>query len=222
MRPFAHHGSRPESRRSSGASLSWPAMPSTVRTRIVQALLVASFALGCGASEPPSIGAVSARGPATSTLEGEELSGSYAVRGVTVQAVSGRQREIDGTLQLRIDGDRYDVSFELDTTAPDLEGNVRVQVRGEGRGFVVGDLLTGTAEEWMTLEPPPGGLEAIDLKAELPARAGRKLVSTSRGSFDEDGAFEIVIENYPAPGERYEPSMTVLTGYRAPGAGSAD
>ena len=66
------------------------------------------------------------------------------------------------------------------------------------------------------------GLIVVHVVSDDPEAANSKLVSTSRGSFDEDGAFEIVIENYPAPGERYEPSMTVLTGYRAPGAGSAD
>ena len=143
------------------------------------------------------------------------MSGTYTVKGVTVQAVSGRQREISGTLGLRIEQGRYDVEFELETTAPDLEGNVPVQVRGGGRGLLVGNILTGTTEQWMTLVPPPGGLEAIDLTAALPEQAGHKIVSASRASFDDDGAFEIVIENYPAPGEQYEPSMTVLTGHRS-------
>lgn len=165
----------------------------------------------------PSDGAPSVDSAPPSSIDGAAVSGSYTVRGVTVQAVSGRQREIEGSLELRVASDRYDVTFELDTTAPDLEGQVPVHVRGEGRGFLVGEVLTGTTEEWMTLVPPEGGLEAVDLGAELPERAGRKIVSASRASFDQDGAFEIVIENFPAPGEQYEPSMTVLTGRRSAG-----
>jgi hypothetical protein len=144
----------------------------------------------------------------------EAVSGRYAVEGVTVQATTGRQREIEGTLDLRVDGVRYGVDFELFTTAPDLEGRVPVRVVGDGSGFVVGETFTGTTEEWMTLLPPDGGLEALDLGADLPARAGRKIVSASRGSFDDDGSFEIVLQNYAAPGERYEASMTVLHGRR--------
>lgn len=177
--------------------------------------VVAAFGLcACGAPDGGDA-RVPAVGAAPPSSIGDDVSGSYAVQGVTVQAVSGRQREISGTMVLGISGESYDVSFELHTTAPDLDGNVPVQVLGEGRGLFVGDVLTGTTEEWMTLEPPPGGLATLDLSAELPERAGRRIVSATRGSFDEDGAFEIVIQNYPAPGEEYEPSMTVLTGHRS-------
>lgn len=172
-----------------------------------------ALALGCGDAGAPKAGPVSA--PPPSSIDAATVSGRYAVRGITVQALSGQQREIDGTLELEAGGARYQVSFELDTTAPDLPGAVPVRVVGSGRGFLVGDVLTGTTEEWMTLVPPEGGLEALVLEdVTLPAKAGRKIVSTSRASFGEDGSFEIVLENYPAAGADYEPSMTVLTGHR--------
>lgn len=169
------------------------------------------LALGCGDGGPTA--AVST--PPPTTIDGSAISGTYAVRGITVQATSGRQREIDGTLDLDASDVRYSVRFELETTAPDLEGNVPVRVVGTGTGFLVGDVLTGTTEEWMTLVPPEGGLGEVEIgDAALPTNAGRKIVSTSRASFDEDGAFEIVLQNYPAAGEDYEPSMTVLAGRR--------
>ena len=49
---------------------------------------------------------------------------------------------------------------------------------------------------------------------ELSKAAGRKIVSTSQASFDEDGSFHIVLENYADPGEDYEPSTSVLKGRR--------
>ena len=147
--------------------------------------------------------------------EAEDLSGSYAVQGLTVQALSGRQREIHGSFELRVnEGGRYEVAFELDTTAPDLPGDVPVQVRGSGRGFAVAGTFTGTTEEWMTLEPPAGGLAAADLSVPLPAAAGHKLVSISQASFDEDGVLHVLLQNRPKDSESYEPSMTVLAGRR--------
>lgn len=170
------------------------------------------LSLACGEVGPAGPPPVSAAPP--SSIDGLAVSGHYAVRGVTVQALSGRQREIGGTLALDVHENRYAVTFELATTAPDLEGEVPVRVAGDGSGFLVGDVLTGTTQEWMSLETSARGLGEVALDAELPARAGRKIVSTSHASFEEDGSFEIVLQNYPAPGEDYEPSMTVLRGQR--------
>lgn len=174
-------------------------------------VLLAVAACGSGEDAAP----VDAAPPVASASE-RAVSGTYQVEGVTVQALSGQQREISGTLHLEVAAGRYDVDFELQTMAPDFEEPVPVQVRGSGRGFVVGKVLTGTTEEWMTLVPPPGGLGEVELRGvQLPARAGRKIVSTSQASFDGNGTFHIVLQNYPGPGERYEPSMTVLEGQRS-------
>jgi hypothetical protein len=178
---------------------------------LVSRVGLAAVVFACGDANPPPVSA-----PPPTSVHGPAVSGSYAVHGITVQALSGTQREIDGTLALDVEGLHYQVSFELATTAPDLDGNVPVRVVGDGRGFVVGEVLTGTTEEWMTLVPPEGGLEEVELAGQqLPKRAGRKLASTSHASFNEDGSFEIVLQNYPGPGEDYEPSMTVLTGRRS-------
>jgi hypothetical protein len=185
---------------------------------VVTLMGLSAMALACGDAD--RLAPVSA--PPPTSIDGPAVSGIYAVHGITVQAQSGSQREIDGTLALDVQDVRYTVSFELATTAPDLDGNVPVRVVGDGRGLVVGETLTGTTEEWMTLVPPEGALEAVEFaNVDLPKKAGRKLVSTSHASFDEDGSFEIVLQNFPGPGEDYEPSMTVLTGKRI-GAAAAD
>ena len=171
---------------------------------------LATFACGpSGREETPT-------GDAAPAAAAEQArSGSYEVEGLTVQALTGRHRQISGQLRLEVKGERYEVDFDLRTMAPDFEEEVPVRIRGTGRGLIIGKVFTGTTEEWMALVPPPGGLEKVELRdAKLPGKAGRKIVSTSQASFDETGAFHIVLQNYPGPDERYEPSMTVLEGRR--------
>lgn len=182
---------------------------SEFRRVVLAVLAVCAAACGPSSGSAPSVDAAP---PPHALLDGALVSGRYAVEGITVQAVSGRQREISGTMQLDVDGALYEVSFDLETTAPVSTGPVPVIVRGTGRGFVVGETLVGTTQERMTLVPPDGGLDALDLRAELPVGAGIEIVSRSRASFEDDGRFEIVLDNYPAKDPRYEPSMTVLSG----------
>jgi hypothetical protein len=154
---------------------------------------------------------VSAPPPFPTARIGPAVSGTYDVKGVTVQALTGRQREIGGTLELSVEGDRYEVSFELETTNPDVDEPAPVRVRGTGRGFVVGDLLTGTTEEWMGLAVPMEESRGV----ELPRNAGIRIVSSSQGSFEPDGSFHVLLQNQPGPGQDYVPSVTVLAGRRA-------
>jgi hypothetical protein len=148
--------------------------------------------------------------PPPTGVDAEAVSGTYEVQGVTVQALTGRQRSIQGTLELDVDGPRYEVSFELDTTAPDLADPTPVHVRGNGRGFVVGGILTGTNEAWMTLEVP---VEEAGGRT-VPSGTGRKIVSSSQGSFDENGVFQVVLQNDAGADRNYHPSVTVLAGHR--------
>jgi hypothetical protein len=165
---------------------------------------------GCGQAETPGVSAPPPLVP--SGVDAAEVSGTYVVRGVTVQAQTGQQREIEGTLQLSVDGNRYDVSFDLATVAPDGGEPVPVQVRGTGRGLVVGGIFTGTAEEWMSLAIPMEESAGVA----LPEQAGREIVSTSQGSFDADGSFHVLLQNELRRGEGYAPSITVLAGRRRP------
>lgn len=136
------------------------------------------------------------------------VSGTYEVKGATVQALTGRQREIGGTLELSVEGDRYEVSFDLETTDPDVDEPVPMRVRGTGRGFVVGDVLTGTTEEWMALAVPMEESRGVA----LPRKAGIRIVSSSQGSFEPDGSFHVLLQNEPGAGQDYVPSVTVLKG----------
>jgi len=184
------------------------------RIHLIGMTLALLFWTGC---EDPSPRAPVEAPPPALIAANEARSGSYDVSGVTVQAMSGEQREISGTLKLDVEGERYEVEFELETTAPDLEGQVPVSVKGGGRGFIVGGVFTGTTSEWMALVPS-GGLDEVALHdVDLPAKAGRKLVSTSQASFDPDGTMNILMQNYPGSGEHYEASMTVLEGRRVSG-----
>lgn len=169
------------------------------------ALLWLALLVGCERAETPPVAAA----PRVD-IDAEAVSGTYQVRGVTVQASTGRQREIAGTLELGIDGARYEVRFDLGTDAPDLDDPVRVRVRGTGRGLIVGDIFTGTTEEWMALDLPMEESAGVP----LPANAGRKIVSTSQASLGDDGVFQILLQNYPGVGESYDPSVTVLEGRR--------
>ena len=142
-------------------------MRPATRLRAAGLLLAAPLALGaCGASDAsdgrPAVGAGAAL--AASSID-ESVSGSYVVEGLTVQPVSGRQREISGTLELAVSGGRYEVSFELDTSAPDMDGNVPVQVRGEGRGY--------------TIQSPTIAdiLQAVQVRGHLESLAARLMVS---------------------------------------------
>ena len=138
--------------------------------------------------------------------DSQAASGIYEVNGVTVQAANGRQRTVAGTIWLRVEGSRYAVGFELDTTVPGTEESTPAEVTGTGSGMIVGGIFTGTtAEEVSGTDPKTGG--RLD-------GAGLKIVSTSRARFDESGLFEIHLQNSPVEGQDYSPSVTVLSGRR--------
>ncbi|MBW2422888.1 MAG: hypothetical protein JRG86_01475 [Deltaproteobacteria bacterium] len=169
--------------------------------------LLLVIAIGC-TPDDGSLQPIAA--PPPSGVDAEAVSGTYEVQGVTVQALTGRQRPIQGRLSLDVEGPRYEVSFELSTTSPDRADPTPVHVRGKGRGFVVGGILTGTNEAWMTLEAP---IEESAGKT-IPSGAGRKIVSSSQGSFDEKGVFQVVLQNDAGADRNYHPSVTVLAGHR--------
>ncbi len=163
---------------------------------------------GCGPAGTEGGRDVAARG-SMSLVDAAAASGVYEVRGVTVQSLTGRQRAIAGVLNLGVEGERYRVSFELDTTAPEVGSEASVRVRGDGRGFIVGRIFSGTTEQWMSLKGPAAARDRP-----LPPGVGLKLVSSSQASFDDAGVFQILLQNQPAPGQRYTPSITTLAGRR--------
>ena len=169
--------------------------------RLALAPLLLTF-WGCDSGETSPTYVADPR--AIALKDSREASGTYEVSGVTVQANNGRLREISGTIWLRVDGPRYAVEFNLDTTVPDSEKPA--QVTGTGSGMIVGGVFTGaTAEEISGTNPETG--EPLET-------GGLKIVSTSRAHFDESGVFEIQLQNAPAEGQDYSPSITGLSGRR--------
>lgn len=161
------------------------------------AAVVAVGALGaCGSSDERS------GEPGASAI-----SGVYELDGVTVQAAHGRQRPVTGQLELRVDGDRYEVDFHLETTDPSEGSDAPVRVSGSGRGFIVGGVFTGTTEESVSGEGAPAAVE------------GLQVVSTSQARIDADGLLHVELQNWPGEGQRYSPSVTVLEGHRVGGVG---
>lgn len=174
-------------------------------------------AIACGPSET-TVGAVRPAEALVVETEAEDVaevvSGTYQVDGVTVQAANGRQRAVAGTLELRVEGGRYEVSFDLATTAPDPEG-LPITVAGNGRGWVVDGgpgsprVLAGTTEEVMAIDPA----RAAETTEEF-ATSGLKIVSTSQAHFNDDGAVVIHLQNQASEGVGYSPSVTTLVGRR--------
>jgi hypothetical protein len=158
-------------------------------------LLAVAF-LACQARESESTkDAVSAAGAPEALFE--DRSGTYLVRGVTVQAANGRLREISGSVVLSVEGDRYDANFELITSDPERGEAVPAEVRGKGKGYLVGNTLTGVT--WQEFDVSGGA-------------ATLRVVSVSVGRFEEDGRLHVELQNYPAPDQDYSPTVTVLEG----------
>jgi hypothetical protein len=158
---------------------------------------LAAALLACEARETEQLddAASTARAPEESL---DARSGTYQVRGVTVQASHGQLREISGTVLLSVEGDRYDARFELVTSDPVRGEAVPVEVRGEGKGFVIGSTLTGVT--WQEVAVSGEGAPAV------------KIVSVSVGRFEDDGRLHVELQNHPAPDQAYSPTVTVLEG----------
>ena len=72
-----------------------------------------------------------------------DLSGIYEVKGLTVQADHGRARPVTGTLELRLEDDKYVSEFDFETIYPVAEKAVSVTIDGAGRGVLVGRRMAG-------------------------------------------------------------------------------
>ena len=142
------------------------------------------------------------RPPGTGALDPEQLSGVYTVEGVTVQADHGQLRKISGTVYLAAEGETYRTRVELDTTFPG-EGEAPARVRGTGKGMIVGEQLAGVMENQMWRQ----GAEAL-------VATPLTVFSSTVATFEPDGRLRIQIQNDPAPGQDYSPSITVLRGRR--------
>lgn len=152
------------------------------------------------AAPPPSAAAGSAE---------PVLSGMWNVEGVTVETVSGKTRQIAGTIILAQEGKHYTSTFDLDTTLPSEGGPVHANVIGEGEGNVEGRTLSGTTHTQIIVSGAPN----VDTGfAYVPRTVGTRIISKTKATLAEDGTIAIEIESEPAPGETYASTKTTLKG----------
>jgi hypothetical protein len=139
------------------------------------------------------------------------IAGLYKVKGMTVEKESGHSREIQGTVTLAQEGDRWTTSFELKTDYPTADGPAEADVIGTGKGKLDGRKLEGVAETQLVMAAVPGVNTAF---AYIPRIVGPRLISTTTGELGKDGTLRIEIENEPAEGEVYAATHTTLRGTR--------
>jgi hypothetical protein len=177
-----------------------------VRSR--HALLAAiPMLLGCGDDDAHV---------AATAVDAVPIAGMYEVTGTTVTEATGQRREIAGTVILARDGSRYTATFQLNTTYPGPEAAVPAEVIGKGEGTIEGRTLSGTAATQLVVSTVPGVDPGF---AFVPRMVGTRIVSSSTAAIQEDGAMVIEIENRPAPGEDYTPTVTRLRGRRVHAGG---
>ena len=166
---------------------------------------------GCGAQEGEKAADEALAQPAA--LADIEIEGRYQVTGVTVDRESGAQRPIFGQVNLLVEGDRYTGHFELSTRFPGSEATA-ASVVGTGEGTVKGAVLEGPASTQLVAASVPG----VDVDfAFIPREVSLPLLSRSKAEFFPDGSVRIEIENEPAEGVDYSPTVTHLVGYREEG-----
>jgi hypothetical protein len=173
-------------------------------------LRVSGFLLGsslilltaCERPQEKATADVAAKGPAT-------ISGTWRVDGVTVEKVSGKTRQISGTIILAEEGGKYHSTFDLSTTLPTEGGPTHADVIGEGEGSVDGKTLTGTARTQIVVAGAPNVDPGF---AYVPRTVGTRIVSSTKGTLGEDGSITLEIESEPAPGETYAATRTTLKG----------
>ena len=144
------------------------------------------------------------------------ISGMYEVSGVTVVTHTGDKREISGKIILAEDGDAYIATYSLTTLYPMGAENLPAEVIGKGEGTIDGRKLEGTAATQLVIAMVPGVDPAF---AFVPRTVTTRLVSNSVTTIAADGTVTIKIENRPAEGEQYAPTITTLHGRRTSAAG---
>jgi hypothetical protein len=139
------------------------------------------------------------------------ISGIYDVRGSTVPVNGGDAREIAGTVILREVGSHYSATFKLDTTFPGAAEPLAADVIGSGEGTISGRTLTGSTKTQLVVATVPG----VDPDfAFIPRIVGARIVSSSVTELAPDGGVVIELQNRPAEGEDYQPTVTRLSGIR--------
>lgn len=148
--------------------------------------------------------------PAAAADPTPPTSGVYEMTGVTVDRSTGLERPIQGTIVVKVAGDRYTTNFEFSTLYPGSEATA-ARVTGTGEGKVEGSRLVGEAHLQLTVAAAPG----VDVGfAYIPRDVSPRVRSTSTASFFADGSVRAEIENVAEAGSDYSPTRTTMTGHR--------
>jgi hypothetical protein len=156
------------------------------------------------------LSALSVPVPAAAADPTPPTSGVYEMKGVTVDRTTGLQRPIQGTIVVKVEGDRYTTKFEFSTLYPGSEATA-ARVTGTGEGKVEGSRLVGEAHLQLTVTSAPG----VDVGfAYVPVEVSPRIRSSSTASFFADGSVRAEIENVAEEGSDYSPTRTTMTGSR--------
>ena len=172
--------------------------PSLFAVALLGSILIAIVPLSRSAADPA---------PA------DPFSGTYDVRGTTVDSKSGDTRRIEGHLVLTRKNGHYVAAAELETDFPTHGGAMRTDVIGTGDGKPSGLGLAGTASTQLVIQTVPGVDTAF---AFIPRQVGPRVVSTWVAHLEANGTLVVELTNHGAEGEAYAPTTTTLRGKRVP------
>jgi hypothetical protein len=152
-----------------------------------------------------------AAAPSDAEEKADPFSGTYDVKGITVDQRSGDQRVIQGHVVLTKRKDVWAAAAELETDFPTHGGPVRTDVIGTGEGRLEGSVLKGSAQTQLVIQTVPG----VDTDfAFIPRAVGPRVVSSWSARLERDGTLVVELSNQGAEGEAYSPSRTTLKGVR--------
>lgn len=141
----------------------------------------------------------------------DPFSGTYDVKGVTVDQRSGDTRVIQGHVVLTRKNGVWAAAAELETDFPTHGGPMRTDVIGTGEGRLEGAALKGTAKTQLVIQTVPG----VDTDfAFIPREVGPRLVSNWSAHLESDGTLVVELTNQAEEGEVYSPTRTTLKGVR--------
>ena len=171
--------------------------PRPVALRLLSALFWLAAAGPAGAADP--------------TPADDPFSGTYDVKGLTVDQKSGDTRVIEGHVVLTRKNDVYAAAAELETQFPTHGGPMRTDVIGTGEGRLEGGVLQGTAKTQLVIQTVPG----VDTDfAFIPRQVGPRIQSSWTARLERDGTLVVELSNRGQEGEAYSPTKTTLKGRR--------
>jgi len=175
------------------------------KSSTILALLATAVWAACGA-EP--------RQPPESAPR--DYSGSYEVRGHTVDVQTGAERAIAGTIVLvhDLEASRYKSTYEFRTTWPTQQGDIPAHIVGFSQGVVSGDRLEGDAHTQLLVSEQPGSGAG---QVYVPETVTAVIESDTVSTITPDGEMTVELENRGAAGADYRPTRTHLEGRRVEG-----